>query len=64
MVIDYDQANQRPATLAERMRAGGISDERAAEAITQGRIRVGDDIVTDPGASTPWPTAWVVLPSS
>ncbi|MCD2191329.1 hypothetical protein [Actinomycetospora soli] len=63
-MIEYDQPMPRAATLAERMRSAGISDERANTAITQGRVRVGDDVVTDPEHPTPWPTAWVVLPSS
>ncbi|MDL5160434.1 hypothetical protein [Actinomycetospora termitidis] len=63
-MIEYPQPVPRPATLAERMRAAGINDERALAAITQGRVRVGEDVVTDPEHPTPWPTGWVVLPSS
>ena len=63
-VIDYPQPEQRPATLAERLRAAGISDDRALNAITKGRVRVGEDVQTDPEAPAPWPTPWVMLPSS
>ena len=64
-VIDQpDQPDQRPAPLAERLRSAGIGEERARTAITQGRVRVADDIVTDPDTPVPWPTPWIVLPSS
>ena len=63
-VLEYDRPEPRPASLLERLCAAGISEDRALTTITQGRVRVGEDVITDPAVPVPWPTAWVVLSSS
>ena len=60
-MIEYPKPEPRDATVLERILATGISEERARQKIERGQVRVGEDVVTDPDAPLPWPTAYVFV---
>jgi hypothetical protein len=49
----------RSATLLGRLEAAGILDARAC--IEAGHVRMGDQVITDPGHPAPWPDRWVLI---
>ena len=49
-----------PTTVRDRLTAAGLSDERIAEHMTAGRVRVGGELVTDLDTPAPAGTRVVV----
>jgi hypothetical protein len=53
-------AEPAPTTVRDRLTAAGLSDERIAEHMTAGRVRVDGELVTDLDAPAPVGTRVVV----
>ena len=49
-----------PTTVRDRLTAAGLSDERTAQHMTAGRVRVNGELVTDLDAPAPAGTRVVV----